>query len=98
MISCGNKKPNTDQIRADLIGKRIGSGFSGWIFASMDEFEHFEITDQQQKGDLLEYKCKMRLRDTTFGGRYKAEVSITYIKKGSTWDFVSVSKRMYEKL
>ena len=97
IISCSDNMPDADQIKADLMGKRIGSTFRGWIFESMNEFEKFEIVDQRRKGKLMNINaiCDYSIQETEI---YRAEALVTYTKKGNTWEFVYVSGVLYGKI
>ncbi len=96
-IGCSST-PDTDQIKADLIGKTMGDMFSGgWHFASINEITSIKIIKKQQLKNFIEYTCDMRLRDMNTGKRYSARALISYKKTGGTWKFVSVKKLSYEE-
>lgn len=57
-IGC-SRAPNAEQIKADLIGERMGN----WTFASPSEILELNINSQKKQGQLIEYEISMKLQD-----------------------------------
>ena len=85
--SLPNSAPSEEQIKKDLIGKKLGSC---WNFDSITEFEEFKIEQKDDRGDLVEYTASMRLRGISYG-KAIAKARIAYRKQDSQWTLVSVT-------
>jgi hypothetical protein len=77
--SVKTKSLDENTIKQHLIGKKLRN--SGWTFASLNEFEHFEIesvsTDENQDKT---YIIKSVLKDWKSGKRYNSRFYIKYDK------------------
>lgn len=92
------RTPDIDQVKADLIGQRMGNMLtSGWKFASLSEFEEVVIVSENKTANILEYNLGMTLKDVRTGTRHCAEAIVVYRKSDDKWNFVSVSQKSIEK-
>jgi hypothetical protein len=93
MIGC-SRAPDEQQIKADLIGHRMGSVFGGgWNFSSLTEFQELTIINKNQQGNLIEFDVNMLLKDSSSGKLYHAESIVVYKKSNGKWELASISKK-----
>ncbi len=79
LVGCGgSSEPNVEQMKADLIGHNLTGEGSGWTFAALSEFKHFDIRGKQEQGDVTEYDVSMRLVDLASDTHFLADVLIIY--------------------
>jgi len=82
--------PSSDQVKADLIGQRIGNMYRSWVFASPSEFYKFNIKNKNISGLLLEYEISVILKPRS-GPMGSADLVVVYKKENSSWKFINVT-------
>src|SRR3972149_11942251 len=103
-----SKIPDTEQIKADLIGQGLTSilsmeyGMSQvipvWEFHSISEFQDFSIKSIQQWDETVEYDVTMRLKELTSNQSFLADALITYRKTDSGWELISIRTKLFRPL
>ena len=87
--ACSERLPDADRIKSDLIGQTVGNVIFRWRFESLNEFESFEITNQERTGDIVEYTANVILTEPR--GRSSATLTVVYRREDNGWSLTSVS-------
>jgi hypothetical protein len=97
IVGC-SKAPDSEQIKADLIGHEMGDMGKSWKFDSLSEFKELAIKNKMQQGDIIEYDINMRLKGVRSGGEVIVEALVEYKKVDGSWKIVSISMKRYEQV
>jgi len=80
--------PDKTKIQKDLVGKSMRN----WAFYSTEEFQDFNIEQEQVNGNTLSQKITTRLKNKTNGRQFLSEIMVSYEKRDNQWNFNSVSQ------
>jgi len=94
LVGCA-RVPDSQQIKADLIGHTMGSMVGGWEFVSISEFQEFTINDMSRASNIIEYDIEMLLEDIDNGKRYRANALVVYRKTDGKWQIVSIHQKSF---
>ena len=103
LVGCSDigesSEPSIEQMKADLIGHILTTGEgTGWAFAALSEFEHFDIRGKQEQGDVIEYDVSMRLVDLVSDIHFLADVLIIYKHIHGEWELAAIVTKLYKYL
>ena len=88
--SITNSPPSAEQIKTDLIGKKmLLNAWSYVAFNSLDEIKEFDIQQENRQGDIVEYKVYMAEEDNR-GKIDKVIAKIVYKNEDGKWNMVAL--------
>lgn len=86
--------PSIDQIKSDLIGKKL---FLYWNFEYVEEFQDFILVNETIKNNYLNVIADIILTDLNTHKIYQAEILVLYYKDKNGWQFSSVSGKSFSE-
>ncbi|NIR53157.1 hypothetical protein GWO43_31335 [candidate division KSB1 bacterium] len=88
----------TEQLKSDLVGQRMGGRDKAWKFQSVDQIKDLEIKETKQEGQTRIYEITLKLQDARVPGAYSAEAVVTYEMVDSEWKLKMVGLKSMRKV
>jgi len=87
-----------DQIKADLVGQRMGGREKCWEFRSVAQIQTLAVQQKNETADSRVYVLDLQLKDANSSGKYAAQARVEYVRTGAAWKIKQVGLLSLKKL